>query len=87
MNNKEMELLKSCKGIHKTEKELFECKSCCLMFELPKIKNKTMDITMSQRDRHELITSAYKRGFYAGTIATGLLAVAVIIVLIITLTK
>ena len=42
------------------------------------MKNNTMDITMSQSDRRELIIKAYKRGF-----KTGLLVMIAIIIVVI----
>jgi hypothetical protein len=71
MNKKELELLKQCDGKHKTASELFECASCCLMFEIEK------EITITEKQKRELIIKAYKRG----AIATAILLVAIYLII------
>ena len=47
------------------------------------MKNNTMDITMSQSDRRELIIKAYKRGFRTGLLVMIAIIVAIASVIII----
>jgi hypothetical protein len=75
MNKKELELLKQCDGKHKTASELFECDSCCLMFEIEK------DIIITEKQKRELIIKAYKRGAGAGAIVTAILLVAIYLII------